>query len=152
MANHHFNVSDDLDDRTFQLMHVPCLKDDISIVGPRGFVKIIHIFICSLQISGFVGSAILHLSNPAVCICRRAISTLCLEHRWISPKTICVFSNSNWYIHICQSLLFSSLLINQNSLVQPIFTQPFLQSDVWLWIKIFGDGWRDSASLDFSPP
>ena len=85
--------------------------------------------ICSLRISGFAGLTALHLSNPAICICRQVISTLLLEQRWISPKKSFVFSKSNHLhfhsgdIHICQSLLFSSLLINQNSLVQPIFTQ-----------------------------
>ena len=75
------------------------------------------ISICALQISGFAGLVILHLSNPAVCICRHAISTLRLEHRWISPNTMCVFSNSN-HLHLqtgdlstfVKSLLFSSLL------------------------------------------
>ena len=77
--------------------------------------------ICSLRISGFAGLTALHLSNPAICICRQVISTLLLEQRWISPKKSFVFSKSNHLhfhsgdIHICQSLLFSSLLINQNS-------------------------------------
>ena len=86
MANHHFNVSDDLDDRTFQLMHVPCLKDD-SMAGPHAFVKIIHLYlrtadiwICWFGRFAFVKPSRLHLR---------------LEHRWISPKTICVFSNCN---------------------------------------------------------
>ena len=76
--------------------------------------------ICSLRISGFAGLTALHLSNPAICICRQVISTLLLEQRWISPKKSFVFSKSNHLhfhsgdIHICQSLLFSSLLINQN--------------------------------------
>ena len=78
------------------------------------------ICICALQISGFAGLPALHLSNTAACICRQVISTLRLEQRWISPKTICVFSNSNHLhlqtgdIHICWSLLFSSLFINWN--------------------------------------
>ena len=101
-----------------------------------------YISICALQISGFAGLAVLHLSNPAVCICRHAISTLRLEHRWISPNTMCVFSNSN-HLHLqtgdlstfVKSLLFSSLLINQNSFVRPIFTQPFPESDGWLWMQ-----------------
>ena len=86
--------------------------------------------ICSLRISGFAGLTALHLSNPAICICRQVISTLLLEQRWISPKKSFVFSKSNHLhfhsgdIHICQSLLFSSLLINQISPVQTIFTQP----------------------------
>ena len=42
------------------------------------------ICICALQISGFAGLPALHLSNPAVCICRQVISTLVLEQRWIS--------------------------------------------------------------------
>merc|ERR1711954_417566 len=121
-------------------MHMCHVSKMTSVWRALVYLSKSYISICALRISGFAGLAVLHLSNPPVCICTHAISTLRLEHRWISPKTICVFSNSNWYIHICQSLLFSSLLINQNSLVQPIFTQPFLQSDVWLWIKIFGDG------------
>ena len=118
-----FSESGYLDDRTFQHMHV-------NSKGPQGFVCI-----WALPIYGFDGLAVVHLSNSAVCICRQVISTLRLEHRWISPKTICLFSNSNHLhlqtgdMHICQSLLFSSLLINWNSFVQPIFTQPFLQSD-----------------------
>ena len=80
--------------------------------------------ICSLRISGFAGFTALHLSNPAICICRQVISTLLLEQRWISPKKSFVFSKSNHLhfhsgdIHICQSLLFSSLLINQ---ISPVY-------------------------------
>ena len=76
--------------------------------APQSFVCI-----CALPIYRFVGWVVMHFSNPAVCICRQVISTLPLEHHWISPKTIFVFSNSNHLhlqtgdIHICQSLLFS---------------------------------------------
>ena len=61
--------------------------------GPQWFACI-----CALTIYGFAGLAVVHLSNPAVRICRQVISTLRLEHRWISPKTICLFSNSNHQI------------------------------------------------------
>ena len=60
------------------------------------------ICICALQISGFAGLPALHLSNPAVCICTQVISTLVLEQRWISSKTIFVFLKSNhlhfWHV------------------------------------------------------
>ena len=117
--------SDYLDDKTFQHMHVTCLEDEISI-GPQGLVCIcahpIYIWICWFGRFAFV--------KPS----RQVISTLPLERRWISPKKSWIFQIQSsafavrWFIHICQSLLFSSLLINRNSFVQPIFTQPFLQS------------------------
>ena len=130
--------SDYLDDKTFQHMHVTCLKDEISI-GPQGLVCIcahpIYIWICWFGRFAFV--------KPS----RQVISTLPLERRWISPKKSWIFQIQSsafavrWFIHICQSLLFSSLLINRNSFVQPIFTQPFLQCDEWWRKEIFGDGW-----------
>ena len=49
MATHLFNVSHDLDDGTFQHMHVPCLKDD-SMAGPHAFVKIIHLYLRTADI------------------------------------------------------------------------------------------------------
>ena len=109
----------------------------ISMAGPHGFVKIMHICICALLISGFAGLPTLHLSNPAVCICRQLISTLLLEQRWISHKTIFVFLKSNHLhfqtgdIHIWRSLFyfFTAHQSDRNSPVQPIFIQPFLQSD-----------------------
>ena len=55
----------------------------------------LYVCICSLRISGFAGFTVLHLSNPAICICRQVISTLLLEQRWISPKTSLAFSKSN---------------------------------------------------------
>ena len=130
--------SDYLDDKTFQHMHVTCLEDEISI-GPQGLVCIcahpIYIWICWFGRFAFV--------KPS----RQVISTLPLERRWISPKKFMDFPNpiicicSQVIFHICQSLLFSSLLINRNSFVQPIFTQPFLQCDEWWRKEIFGDGW-----------
>ena len=68
------------------------------------------------SIAGFLSRQLLYFPSPIICIC------------------ICI---SN--IHVCKSLLFSSLLINQNTLVQPIFTHPFLQSEGRWWIQIFGD-------------
>ena len=47
--------SDYLDDKTFQHMHVTCLKDEISI-GPQGLVCI-----CAHPIYGFVCLSVLHL-------------------------------------------------------------------------------------------
>ena len=114
------------------------IKDEISI-GPQGLVCIcahpIYIWICWFGRFAFV--------KPS----RQVISTLPLERRWISPKKSWIFQIQSsafavrWFIHICQSLLFSSLLINRNSFVQPIFTQPFLQCDEWWRKEIFGDGW-----------
>jgi len=106
--------------------------------GPSWICQKSYVCICSLQISGFAGFTVLHLSDPAICICRQVISTHLLEQRWISPKTSFVFSKSNHLhfhsddIHICQSLLFSSLLINRNSPVQPIFTHLHLG-----WLPVF---------------
>ena len=94
-------------------MHVPYHKDDIS----KALVDLSksYVCICSLRIFGFAGLTVLHLSNPAICICRQVISTLLLEQLWISPKTSFVFNKSNHLrfhsgdIHICRSLLYSSL-------------------------------------------
>ena len=105
--------------------------------------------------SGFAGLPVLHLSNPAVCICRQLISTLLLEQRWISHKTIFVFLKSNHLhfqtgdIHICQSLLFSSLLINQNPhlIIQMItgnhprckwilIPPPYVHSFIWMTMYV----------------
>ena len=117
-----------------------------NIKGPLGFACI-----CALSIYGFAGLAVVHLSNPAVRICRQVISTLRLEHRWISPKTICLFSNSNhlhlqtWYIHICQRwyhgcfLHCSSIGIHSSN---PFSPSPSYRADaitvldknVWWWM------------------
>ena len=71
--------------------------------------------ICALQIYVFAGLPALHLSNPAVCICTQVISTLVLEQRWISSKTIFVFLKSNhlhfWRVH---DFTFSQVFMNQN--------------------------------------
>ena len=73
---------------------------------------------------------------------RQVISTLPLERRWISPKKSWIFQIQSsafavrWFIHICQSLLFSSLLINRNSFVQPIrsFTaKTIVDHCTWGW-------------------
>ena len=125
--------SDYLDDKTFQHMHVTCLKDEISI-GPQGLVCIcahpIYIWICWFGRFAFV--------KPS----RQVISTLPLERRWISPKKSWIFQIQSsafavrWFIHICQSLLFSSLLINRNSFVQPIrsFTaKTIVDHCTWGW-------------------
>ena len=129
--------SDYLDDKTFQHMHVTCLKDDISI-GPQGLVCI-----CAHPIYGFAGLAVLHLSNPADKWYQRflwSVAGFLPKKSWIFQLQSSAFA-VRWFFHICQSLLFSSLLINRNSFVQPIFTQPFLQCDEWWWKEIFGDGW-----------
>ena len=110
--------------------------------GPQWFACI-----CALTIYGFAGLAVVHLSNPAVCICRQVISTLRLEHLpkqfvYFPTPVICICRHVI-YPHVSEMVpwLISSLLINWNSFVQPIFTQPFLQSDGWWWIEISGDKW-----------
>ena len=100
-----------------------------------------YICICALQMSGFAGLPVLHLSNPAVCICRQLISTLLLEQRWISHKTIFVFLKSNHLhfqtgdIHIWRSLFFffTAHQSDRNSLIQPIFMQ-WRGSDGNIWV------------------
>ena len=118
-------------------MYVTCLEDEISI-GPQGLVCI-----CAHPIYGFAGLAVLHLSNPADKWYQRfvwSVAGFLPKKLWIFQLQSSAFA-VRWFIHICQSLLFSSLLINRNSFVQPIFTQPFLQCDEWWWKEIFGDGW-----------
>ena len=90
--------------------------------GPQGFVCI-----CSLPIYGFAGLAVVHLSNPAVCICRQVISTLRLEHRWISPKTICVFFNSN-HLHLQTGDISTFVRVST-----PAFDEPVTFCDCWVW-------------------
>ena len=90
--------------------------------GPQGFVCI-----CALPIYGFAGLAVVHLSNPAVCICRQVISTLRLEHRCISPKTICVFFNSN-HLHFQTGDI--STFVRVSTLA---FDEPVTFSDCWAW-------------------
>ena len=91
------------------------------------------ICICALQISGFAGLPALHLSNPAACICRQVISTLLLEQRWISPKTISVFLKSNHLhfqtgdIHICCFLHCSS-----SEFTRPAYFHSSLPTEWWI--------------------
>ena len=90
--------SDYLDDKTFQHMHVTCLKDEISI-GPQGLVCIcahpIYIWICWFGRFAFV--------KPS----RQVISTLPLERRWISPKKFMDFPNP--IICICSQVIYPHL-------------------------------------------
>ena len=97
---HLSNVSDDLDKGTFYcICHVTKMT---SVWRALMDLSKSCICICALQISGFAGLPALHLSKPAVCICRQVKSTLVLEQRWISPKTIFVFLKSNhlhfWHV------------------------------------------------------
>ena len=80
--------------------------------------------ICSLRISGFAGLTALHLSNPAICICRQVISTLLLEQRWISQKKvlyfpsliICIFIQViSTFVRVCCFLHCSSIGIHQST-------------------------------------
>ena len=115
-------------------MYVPYHKDNISMAGPRGFVKIVRLYllttdiwICWFHRFAFVKPSYLHLQTSDI----NSSFGAALD---FSKKSF-VFSKSNHLhfhsgdIHICQSLLFSSLLINQISPVQTIFTQHFLLSD-----------------------
>ena len=115
-----------------------------------------YICICALQMSGFAGLPVLHLSNPAVCICRQVISTLLLEQRWISPKTIFVFLKSNIFIFrqvistfdgVCFS---SSLLINQIGIHS---SNPFSCSAVegigWKYHLNGGSHWYNCCTMLF---
>ena len=56
-------------------MHLPCHKDDISMAGPHGFVKIMHmylrtadIWICWFARFAFVKPSRLHLQTSGMCI------------------------------------------------------------------------------------
>ena len=102
--------SDYLDDKTFQHMHVTCLKDDISI-GPQGLVCI-----CAHPIYGFAGLAVLHLSNPAVCICVWSIAGFL-------PKQFVYFPTA--IICICRQVIYPHL-----SEFQPSTTPPRLPRQV----------------------
>ena len=110
--------------------------------GPQWFACI-----CALTIYGFAGLAVVHLSNPAVRICRQVISTLRLEHRWISPKTICLFSNSSHlHLQICDistcvrdGTMVDFFTAHQLEFIRPTHFHPALPTE-W-WIEIFGDGW-----------
>ena len=69
------------------------INELISMAGPHGFVKIMHmylrtadIWICWFARFAFVKPSRLHLQT--------LISTLLLEQRWISPETISVFFKS----------------------------------------------------------
>ena len=103
--------------------------------GPQWFACI-----CALTIYGFAGLAVVHLSNPAFCICRQVISTLRLEHRWISPKTICLFSNSN-HLHL-QTCDISTCVrdgtmvvfftAHQLEFIRPTHFHPALPTEWWM--------------------
>ena len=109
----------------------------ISMAGPHGFVKIIHMYLRTADVWICWFARFAFVKPSCLCICRQLISTLLLEQRWISPKTIFVFLKSNHLhfqtgdIHIWRSLFyfFTAHQSDRNSLIQPIFIQPFLQSD-----------------------
>ena len=133
-----FSESGYLDDRLFQHMHVTVKAlQDLHVFAHCRYMDLLvwPLCICQTQQSafadkwyqrfvwnkaGFLPKQFVYFPTPVICICRHVIY----------PK---LSEMVPW--------LFSSLLINWNSFVQPIFTQPFLQSDGWWWIEIFGDGW-----------
>ena len=81
-------------------MHLPCHKDDISMAGPHGFVKIMHmylrtadIWICWFARFAFVKPSRLHLQTSDINACFGAaldfsqnyfcISQVQYLHSWI---------------------------------------------------------------------
>ena len=57
-------------------MHLPCHKDDISMAGPHGFVKIMHLYlrtadiwICWFARFAFVKPSRLHLQTSDINVC-----------------------------------------------------------------------------------
>ena len=127
MANHLFNVSDDLDDRTFQHMHVPCLKDDISMAGPRAFVKIIHLYlrtadiwICWFGRFAFVKPSSLHLQTCDINASFGASLDFSRNNVCISPNSMWISPNGifQWYfptpiICICRRVISTFVRVSR---------------------------------------
>ena len=123
VANHLFNVSDDLDDRRFQHMHVPCLKDDISMAGPRAFVKIMHLYlrtadiwICWFGHFAFVKPSSLHLQTCDINASFGASLDFSRNNVCISPNSMWISPNGifQWYfptpiICICRQVIYPHL-------------------------------------------
>ena len=87
-------------------MHVQCLKDDISIVGPRGFVKIIHmylltadIWICWFGHFAFVKPSSLHLQTSNI----NALFGASLD---FSQNNLCIFQLELVYSHLSEFVVF----------------------------------------------
>ena len=144
--------SDYLDDKTFQHMHVTCLKDEISI-GPQGLVCIcahpIYIWICWFGRFAFV--------KPS----RQVISTLPLERRWISPKKFMDFPNpiicicsQVIYPHLSESVVFFTA--HQSEFICPTHFHSALltvwwmvtERNIWWWMVIWWiKGWSIAGFL-----
>ena len=140
MANHLFNVSDDLDDRTFQHMHVPCLKDDISMAGPRAFVKIMHLYlrtadiwICWFGHFAFVKPSSLHLQTCDI----NASFGASLD---FSKYNVCIFQLQSsafadrWFIHICQEFVVF-FTAHQSEFIRPTHFHSALSWEWWMVMK-----------------
>ena len=122
-----FSESGYLDDRTFQHMHVTvkALKDLHVFAHWRYMDLLVWLF-------SFVKPSSPHLQTSDINASFGTSLDFSQNNLFIFQLQSSAFADVI-YPHLSEMVpwLFSSLLINWNSFVQPIFTQPFLQSDGW---------------------